>query len=76
QIVAPILRSTDTASRLWHASEEAGALPEVGALHHNPQLADLLEALQREGEALFYRGEPAQLLVRACRESGGHLLAE
>ncbi|KRT54153.1 gamma-glutamyltransferase/Threonine peptidase/MEROPS family T03 [endosymbiont of Ridgeia piscesae] len=76
QIVAPILRSTDTASRLWHASEEAGTLPEVGTLHHNPQLADLLEALQREGEALFYRGEPAQLLVRACRENGGHLLAE
>ena len=37
------------------------------------ELADSLDALAREGDALFYEGEIAEALVRANREGGGLL---
>ena len=40
-----------------------------------PQLADTIEALAREGEDLFYRGEIAQRIQADCRARGGHLAA-
>ncbi|MDX1593213.1 MAG: gamma-glutamyltransferase [Gammaproteobacteria bacterium] len=38
-----------------------------------PRLADTLEVLAREGEALFYRGEIGQRLIADSRDRGGHL---
>ena len=40
-----------------------------------PRLADTIEALAREGEDLFYRGEIAQRIDADCRARGGHLTA-
>jgi len=36
-------------------------------------LADTLEELVKEGEQLFYEGEIAESIVKACRENGGLL---
>ncbi|MEM8767573.1 MAG: gamma-glutamyltransferase, partial [Pseudomonadota bacterium] len=38
-----------------------------------PELADTLEGLAREGPELFYQGEIAAALVGLCRDEGGHL---
>jgi gamma-glutamyltranspeptidase/glutathione hydrolase len=38
-----------------------------------PALADTLDGLAREGEALFYRGEIGARLALLARECGGHL---
>jgi gamma-glutamyltranspeptidase/glutathione hydrolase len=40
-----------------------------------PAFADILEALAREGEDLFYRGDIAHTLIEACRNGGGLLTA-
>jgi gamma-glutamyltranspeptidase/glutathione hydrolase len=47
-----------------------------GAALVQPELAASLEALGREGEALFYRGEIATRLIELCRNQGGHLSTE
>ena len=39
------------------------------------RLADTIEALVREGEDLFYKGEIAQRIQADCRDRGGHLTA-
>lgn len=41
-----------------------------------PDLADALDILAIEGDALFYRGEMGQLLAQHCRAAGGHLSEE
>lgn len=41
-----------------------------------PELADTLDALAREGDDLFHRGEIGQRLVEACRTGGGFLSME
>ncbi len=38
--------------------------------------ADSLETIAREGEALFYEGEIAEAICRACKEQGGLLTRE
>ena len=68
RIVAPILLATPEA-RALHA--EGDALRGEGDRLHNPQLADALDAIAREGVRLATHGEIAQLMVEAA--SGGHL---
>ena len=43
---------------------------------HMPEFADTLEALAREGEDLFYRGEVARHITEDCRTGGGLLTME
>ncbi len=76
QILAPILHSTPEARRIFHWDETTGASIAPGELFRLPEFADFLEALTREGEDLFYRGEVADRLVRANVEGGGHLTAK
>ena len=45
----------------------------TGQLFQAPALADSLEHLAREGEALFYEGEMGARLAQLCQEQGGHL---
>jgi gamma-glutamyltranspeptidase/glutathione hydrolase len=53
-----------------------GDLLHKADLLRQPDLADSLEALAREGEALFYRGDMARALVAASETGGGQLSAE
>ncbi len=48
-----------------------GEVPPVGHRIRQPELAETLERLAREGHDGFYRGEVAQRLVRAVRRAGG-----
>ncbi len=73
QVVSPILIAKEESRRLF--IRENGALLAAGQHYRQLELADCLEALVSEGEALFYDGELARKLVTLCREEGG-LLAE
>jgi gamma-glutamyltranspeptidase/glutathione hydrolase len=79
-LVAPIYLERPAARAIFGdpASRDAprpAPLPAGGRIH-NPVLGDMLEALAREGEALFYRGEIAAAMLRQSREAGGHLTAD
>ena len=70
-LVAPIYLRTPECRALF-GDPAGGPLP-AGARLVNPDLGDTLEALAREGEALFYRGPIAAAIARCSRERGGHL---
>lgn len=55
---------------------QKGRMPEVGEWFFNPELADTLELLAKEGLRALREGEPAQQTARFCREQGGHLTLE
>lgn len=73
EIVQPIFSATDEARRTFSSEHYDQGLVREGDLLKQPQLADTLEALTHEGEALFYRGEIAARIETLCREEGGHL---
>jgi gamma-glutamyltranspeptidase/glutathione hydrolase len=75
-VVQPILRSTPEALALHRSPRHPKRLLSEGEVLKQLLLADTLEALAREGERLFYRGEIAQRIVRDCREHGGTLGAD
>src|SRR5271166_6854930 len=57
-----------TASRIFLSGGEA---PSVGTLQRQPELAQTLEAIAREGPDAFYRGPIAQGMVAYLRDLGG-----
>ncbi|MEM1286281.1 MAG: gamma-glutamyltransferase [Pseudomonadota bacterium] len=71
QIVVPILTAT-TDARALHAPD--GALLKAGDTLANPDLADALDALAREGLRLATEGEIAHLMLSAS--AGGHLAGD
>jgi gamma-glutamyltranspeptidase/glutathione hydrolase len=50
---------------------DAGRAPEAGFVLRQPQLAQTLERLAREGTRGFYAGEVAQAMVNAVNQAGG-----
>ena len=48
-----------------------GQVPELGQVMRNPELADALELLARQGHDGFYAGEQARKLVDGVRQLGG-----
>ena len=73
QILEPIVRASDPAARVFGLADRHAPLPRPGAHLDNPDFADFLEGLAREGPDLFYRGEAARRLTRDSVEGGGHL---
>jgi gamma-glutamyltranspeptidase/glutathione hydrolase len=74
-VVGPIYRHTPAARALF-TRPSAGAEPVLlreGDRFVNPEIADTLEALAREGDALFYEGALASSIAGACQDQGGHL---
>ena len=65
---AGLLRSPDAARVFLTPS---GEVPEVGALIKQPELADTIEAIARQGAAGFYSGRIARDLVNGVRAGGG-----
>jgi len=63
-----ILLNDPTAKRTFLTDGEA---PRVGALQRQPQLADTLEAIGREGPTAFYRGPIADDMVAYLQSVGG-----
>ncbi len=73
QVVGPILTARPE-TRACYCNAEGRLLLE-GEVLRLPEMADTLEALGREGEALFYQGEIARRLLAECAAKGGHLTA-
>ncbi len=73
--IAPLLLATPESRKVFGGSESATEVFSEGDRYTYPELADFLESLAREGEDLFYRGEPAAALARDCAD-GGHLTLE
>jgi gamma-glutamyltranspeptidase/glutathione hydrolase len=63
-----LLRSPD-AARIFLAA--GGAIPELGAVIKQPELADTLEAIANQGAKGFYEGRVAADLVAGVRAGGG-----
>ncbi len=75
-VVREIYLASEESRRLFESRGPPGTMLGEGELFVAPELADLFDSLSREGEDLFYRGEPARRLLADCRDRGGHLTAE
>ncbi len=76
RIVEPILLASPATRTLYSLPDNPHELIREGQCHRQPELADFLDTLHREGEAFFYKGEPARDLLRDCRQHGGHLIED
>ncbi|MDH5771895.1 MAG: gamma-glutamyltransferase [Rhodospirillaceae bacterium] len=72
-VVSPIYTSSQSTMRLYASPKDNGRLLGEGELVKNPDFADFLDVLVREGSDLFYKGEIAKNISRDCMEQGGHL---
>ncbi|HHK75274.1 MAG TPA: Gamma-glutamyltranspeptidase, partial [Rhizobiales bacterium] len=70
QIISPILISNPCAKAVFAPS---GRLLTAGEILSNRALGDTLEALAREGAALFTQGEVGRAMLEQSRLQGGHL---
>ena len=71
KVVGPILIARPEGRALFTRPE--GALLAHPDVLRQPELADTLEALAREGPALFHEGELGQRLAADCRDQGGQI---
>lgn len=73
EVVEPIYRATPECSAQYASPDNSEKL--IGAFEtmRVPEAADFLDALAREGDDLFYRGEVAARVARDCEDKGGHL---
>ena len=69
-IVAPIYRARPETFAAYRSPTRPDRLVQEGDLLIQPQLADSLEALAREGDTLFYEGDIARRIVELCRQGG------
>ncbi len=73
-VVEPILTSSPGLKKLFTGAD--GKLLGEGASLKNPDLADALDAIAREGLAIATKGEIARAMVRQAEDAGGHLTAD
>jgi gamma-glutamyltranspeptidase/glutathione hydrolase len=74
QVVGPILTARPEGRACFTRPD--GSLLAESDVFRQPELADMLEALAREGDVLFHEGELGQRLVADCRAQGGQLTME
>ena len=67
-VVGPIYCGNEDTRRIYGGGDEHPL--REGAILRQPDLADSLEALHREGAELFYRGALGTALVELCRDGG------
>lgn len=53
--------------------DAAGNVPRIGSIHRQPDLAEALRAIARDGRDAFYRGELADAIVAYMARNGGLL---
>lgn len=71
EVVRPIYESQLETMHIYKGKD--GELIGEGELLKQPELADTLEALGKEGEQLFYEGEIAKRIVALCKQRGGYI---
>ena len=69
-VVRSIFTATEASLAIFGSRERRGELIGEGERLCQPELADTLDTLAREGPALFYHGEIASALVRDMAEGG------
>ncbi len=72
-IVRPIYSATAEARANYSSAANSGRLVEEGDVLLQPELADAIDALGREGDPLFYEGDMAAGMVDLCQQGGGYL---
>ena len=72
-VVEKIYTSNEGCLSTYGAPDRPGKLAGEGDVLVFADLADTLDSLAREGEALFYRGEIAATLADDCLSGGGYL---
>ncbi len=73
EIVEPIYMATPECRAQYASPSDPTQLIGAGEVMAVPAKADFLDALAREGDDLFYRGEVAAAVARDCEDCGGHL---
>jgi gamma-glutamyltranspeptidase / glutathione hydrolase len=73
RVVRAIIEADPSVRALFASHARPGELAGDGETLRFPELADTLEILAIEGDALFYRGEMAAMLVADCAARGGLL---
>ncbi len=73
EIVAPIYHARQECLAQYASPQDGEKLIGAGETLRTPAQADFLDALWREGDDLFYRGEVAAQIARDCEDQGGHL---
>ncbi|MBC8339909.1 MAG: gamma-glutamyltransferase [Alphaproteobacteria bacterium] len=73
QVVGPIYMHSEDSRAIFASGDSPAELMGEGETMTNRDFADTLEALAREGEDLFYRGEIAAAVSADCRSGGGLL---
>ncbi len=71
RIVGKIYGGNAACRAVFGSRERHGELIGEGEVFTLPAFADTVEALAREGEDLFYRGEIARTVIEDCRAGGG-----
>ena len=74
RVISPVLMAGAESRAIFGRPD--GTLYDVGDRFIQPKVAGTLEALAREGEALFYAGDLGRRLVAACQDGGGQVTAE
>ncbi len=69
-VVAPIYRSHPETFATYRSPTRPECLVREGDRLVQPRLADTLDALAREGDALFHQGDIARRIVTLCRQGG------
>ena len=69
-VVRTIFGATEASLAIFGSRKRSGELIGEGERLFQPELADAMDSLSREGPALFYRGEIASTLVRDMAAGG------
>ncbi len=59
--------------KIYGGGEKKERLLQKGEILKQPEFANCLDELAREGEKFFYQGDIAHAVSRLCAEAGGHL---
>jgi gamma-glutamyltranspeptidase/glutathione hydrolase len=75
RVVSATFTATEACHRIFRSAHDDAALVGEGECLRQPELADTLETLAIEGDALFYRGEIAAAIAKDMR-AGGQITLE
>lgn len=75
RVVSATFTATEACHRIFRSVHDAAALVGEGEIMRQPELADTLETLAIEGDALFYRGEIAAAIADDMH-AGGQITRE
>lgn len=76
QLLEVIFKSQQESRRVFGSSIDTQSLLKKGELYKNPDLAQTLELLAKEGVDEFYKGEIAKKIVDDSQKYGGYLTRE